>query len=200
MKLHQVIRLAQTSERRFRTLRLTIRDWSQTAAVCRAQGIPYDGEPDATGEGLVRLWLEPPARRRVETGPWAAATDGKQTWVLERDSGSVSAPPADDWHVDVFGHFADVQWLTRRGVELVGPTEVAGRSGIELTLDPERASTRFWLLPGTDRYRLVLDAERGVLLRAECFFEGELISVEEAVEIAFDEDLPGELFAEPEPR
>ena len=199
MKLHTVIRRAQTSSRRFRTLRLAIRDWSHTARVCRAQGIPYDGDPAATGETVVRLWLEPPARRRVETTPWVAAADGARAWVLDRDSQSVSAADPADWHVEAFGHFADLRWLTRRGVELVGPAEVAGRGGIELELDPERASARFWLLPGTDRYRLVLDAERGTLLRAECFFEGELIAVEEAVEVAFDEELPDELFREPAP-
>jgi hypothetical protein len=47
---------------------------------------------------------------------------------------------------------------------------------------------------GAQEYAIEVDAERGVLLRAEARFDGQAISVTEAMEIAFDMPLDPELF------
>ena len=73
------------------------------------------------------------------------------------------------------------------------------RDGVALDVVPER-QTWFWLLPGSDRDRYVIDAERGVLLRAECFHHDQLLAVEEVIDIRFDTDLPDQLFARPDHR
>ena len=47
---------------------------------------------------------------------------------------------------------------------------------------------------GADELRLEVDAERGALLRIESRFEGHPFTLSEALEIAFDEQLPEDTF------
>jgi hypothetical protein len=51
---------------------------------------------------------------------------------------------------------------------------------------------------GADEYRLLVDAERGVFLRAEALLGGAPFRVLEMRDLAFDEDLPEHTFSPPE--
>ena len=120
--------------------------------------------------------------------------NGARWWIAQPGGGAVAAGELTD-HSFAYWHFADMSWLTRRGVRVLGEARVAGRDGVELHV--RRDAHSFDVLSGSDWYRYVVDTERGVLLRVESFFRGERIAVEEAVEVAFDEELPAELFEEP---
>jgi hypothetical protein len=55
----------------------------------------------------------------------------------------------------------------------------------------------FGMTPGADSYRLVVDAERGFLLRAEAMLNSEVIAIEEAEAIVLDASLADEVFVPP---
>jgi hypothetical protein len=80
-------------------------------------------------------------------------------------------------------------------LELGGSANVAGREGILLRARP-RPTLRpdgqdFILLEeGGDRYELVIDAERGVVLRLIGELDGERMTVEEVIEVIFDRPPP----------
>lgn len=209
-KLHRVVRFAQTSTRRFRTMQLTIRDWANHRLIAQAQGFPYTGDGEESGESIVKLWLEvdsqrrrmweaPPARLRFES-EWVIATKDEEQWSVvdpraETIMGSHETASERESildHAYPYLHFPDVNWLHRPGLTILGSEVVAGRTGVALAA--AAGSQDFGILPGSDRHRYVIDVERGVLLRADSFFRGELIGVEEAMNIAFDEELPAHLF------
>jgi hypothetical protein len=81
-------------------------------------------------------------------------------------------------------------------LELLDETHHAGRLAHRVRGLPSRV---FWhdlfgLSPGADEYTLLIDAERGILLRAAALLEGQEFSVTEVEEVAFDEDLRPDLF------
>jgi hypothetical protein len=203
MRLHRAIRLAQTSRRRFRTLRVVICDWGHYRLIAEAQEHAWSGEAEEQGAREVRLWIasdappresywnRAPSRVRFEDRDRIEVKNGGCWWITPPGT---AAGAFTDWSL-AYWHFADMSWLTRRGVRVVGEACVAGRAGVELHVERDKHS--FDVLPGSDRYRYVIDAERGTLLRVESFFRGERIAVEEATEVAFDEELPDDLFEEP---
>jgi hypothetical protein len=211
VRLHRVVRLAQTSVRRFRTARFTIRAWTDHRRVTEAQfGHAFTGEPE-TGETFVKLWLAFESARRSIWAPtrlrfeseWKLAVKKDARWrVVDARSGSVvrtddTAAPGDTIveHVDFYPHFPDAGWLQRPGLALLGTDVVADRDAFVVSGNSRSSG----ILPGTDRYQYALDAdaERGVLLRVEGFFRGDLMAVEEAVDVGFDEDFPESLFEDP---
>ena len=78
----------------------------------------------------------------------------------------------------------------------VAERTVAGRSGIQVRATPTGSSTtpRLDLTRGADEYQLVVDCDRGVLLRVVTQFQDRAFDVKEMVHLAFDEPLPADLF------
>jgi hypothetical protein len=78
------------------------------------------------------------------------------------------------------------------------PTTAAGRDGIRVRSLPRPAGDDPHLFglgaAGADEYELVVDLERGILLRTEARLEGAPFAILEFTEVAFDESLPPELF------
>ncbi|MCU1491260.1 MAG: hypothetical protein JWM85_2665 [Acidimicrobiaceae bacterium] len=77
---------------------------------------------------------------------------------------------------------------------------VAGRDAVVLRTRPaasrprERSAFRE-VGPGADEYQLSIDAERGVLLATTAYFQGHAFRTVETSEIAYDEELPPNLFS-----
>lgn len=83
---------------------------------------------------------------------------------------------------------------------VAGPVEGAGRPAIRALARPRALhAERLGLSPlplGADAHELLVDAERGILLRLESRIDGAPLSVAEILEVAFDEDPPAfEVFA-----
>jgi hypothetical protein len=81
----------------------------------------------------------------------------------------------------------------------VDRTSLLGREAIRVSATPRptvRPSGEVFiiLLVEADECELVLDLERGIVLRLAEYLGGELMHMEEVIEMAFDENLPGELF------
>jgi hypothetical protein len=82
----------------------------------------------------------------------------------------------------------------------LGRTELLGRSVIEVAAEPRPAPHLMMRMAlhalgqGADQYRLLLDAERGVLLRSEARLRDRPFRVIEVTEVSFDEDFPESTF------
>jgi outer membrane lipoprotein-sorting protein len=78
--------------------------------------------------------------------------------------------------------------------ETGSPTVLLGRPSIEVTARRRVGVHGHEFGPLSDELELVVDEERGVLLRLAVIVEGEEISLSEVVEVAFDEPISAELF------
>jgi len=86
-----------------------------------------------------------------------------------------------------------------------GRTTAAGRDCIEVTARPRPDLTEeerwdlpegwFGMIHGGDEFRLAVDADSGVIVRADKFVDGELAEVSEWQALELDPALPAELFA-----
>jgi hypothetical protein len=81
-------------------------------------------------------------------------------------------------------------------LEPIEPATHAGRPALRLRARERKVDHRTApVLPwGADAHELLVDAERGVLLRLVSFIEGEQFALSELEQVAFDEQLPPETF------
>jgi hypothetical protein len=80
-------------------------------------------------------------------------------------------------------------WLEPRETE-----RVAGRDGVRVRAQPRQTSHDYIVLwPRADRYELVVDLERGVLLQLSMFVRGREAMSDELLSVRFDEPLIDEL-------
>jgi hypothetical protein len=211
-ELGELLALLHTAPSRFRTLRAVVREWShharqQAALERRAEhggpGFSFvlyggTGEPaPETSEWRTRLWLAPPRWRSehldADGSGHVSACDGErlrmlfqQTAIERAASGSppplIADPPA------LLGGY---------DFSLDGETEWAGRRALRVMARERHPGDSHWpvLALGSDAHELLVDAERGVLLRLASLLDGEPFRVQAVLELAFDEDLPEELFA-----
>jgi hypothetical protein len=91
--------------------------------------------------------------------------------------------------------------LGSRELSVEGKTSKAGREAIRLVGVPVEEWEHFpeplWW--GADEYEVLVDAQRGVLLRCASRMGGEDFDALEVEEIHFDERLPEDVFTAPEP-
>jgi len=181
------------------------------AAAGRSRGTVFGLRGGDTGpptwEMTTRAWVDRSGdRTRVETdgdhGERPTVRVGTLWWAYSSQSGSVS----NEAEPDVGGgHGGDFDWMLEPSSLLPaldfaprGMTEVAGRPGVDVvaTARPEDLRRGFGahFAHGSDEVLLVVDAERGVVLRAEARIGGEPFALFEIVELAFDEELPDDLF------
>ncbi len=83
---------------------------------------------------------------------------------------------------------------TELDLSVSGVARHLGRSAFDVVATPRGGIGTYPLWPGADSYRLLVDAERGVLLRASPLLEGEVFAGRDFGEIAFDDDIPDEMF------
>jgi len=204
----------------FQTLRATLRHWrdeekymeawdrhveERSSAGGGTLSIVLDAgsdEPQPTAsEATVRLWLERPNRFREEyEGAWGdqtAVSDGEHLWRRVPRLGLLREKASKGQGVLFATQLVNpAPLLPGLELELLGDADHAGRAAVRLRAAPRHVSWHdlFGLAPGADRYELLVDAERGILLRAEALLEGTTLAWSEVVEVAFDEQLPPEVF------
>ena len=164
--------------------------------------VPRGPRPSA-----VRLWWER-NRLREEYEPLDSdepATvqvfDGELHWFYSPQTGFVT----NEGETGGVRHARDLRippldpaaLIPAYGFTLLGPATQAGRAGIRLLARGREEEDRprlTPLMPGADEYELVLDAERGLVLRMSARLDGREFRRKEVVEIAFDEELADETF------
>ncbi len=229
-ELADLLELLHTSDRQWRTVRLAGREWRHEARLLEAfrRGIPRRrgavavfGHGSATPEPTERderwaLWVAPDRRVRAEFSVgheqlvavlqddrwwhWSPSTGGQTNAADSGERGSHGTGPGS-------APLETASILPALSFEITGRVETAGRRAMAVTATPV-PSARDLRVPsglhgigsGADEYRLLVDAERGVLLRSEARLRGEPFRVLEVEAIGFDEEMPPETFVLKLPR
>jgi outer membrane lipoprotein-sorting protein len=162
-------------------------------------------EPE-TSEHVVRVWLDGTRAREEREGlhafPALAVRDGDRWWMYSPEHGASSNeadPDVGSGVGEAARHLLDPAFVVAvLHLRLAGAATAAGRDCIRLAGTPRETPDHGFALHrfgfGADEVDLLVDRERGVLLRAEARFEGEPFSVAEVTEVAFDESFPPETF------
>lgn len=183
-----------------------------------------EGPPELPNEQreLIRFWYEPPDRLREEArtlGPHeyerVFVRDGTHWWAYSPDWGAMSnvdlsEEQAESVHAGGGEQFSQLldptgllvgleiaevesgdEWLDRPALRVRGRPRV----GQELVHYPG-----LHMLESADACELLVDRERGVVLKVAFFLDDDEFSGSSFTEIAFDEHLPDEVFVfEPPP-
>lgn len=175
------------------------------------EGTPTDSRPE-TEQAVCELWVDKPGRRVREE--WQGRSGGfelgirvgKRWWMYDRYTGAISNEDDLSHGSGVgqeFQHFFDpAPLLSALDLEPLGEERVAARAGVRARAiprrwDEEQDPTDLFLHQlgiGADEWELVVDRERGVLLRSEARLGNASYDISEVIEIAFDEDFPDETF------
>jgi hypothetical protein len=177
-------------------------------AISYSIGSEEESEPGPSEAGeRIRLWLARPDRLRQEASLVAGNRHVESVLVQAGDTWW-SFDPLNGAHSNggdpTYSHGASIDrtvldpahLLSACTFEILGRTTHAGRDAIRVRSSP---SPRDPVLPeggypGFWPQELLVDAERGVLLRSTSLFEGEPFSITEFVDVAFDEEMPDDLF------
>jgi hypothetical protein len=220
VELSELLELLYSARSRSQTVRARIRRWSdeeRALGLMRARGWYRDPPPIPSEEGS---WGEPPSRIEATTKLWAAGAswlrwetdlvvDGNQAGSsVGVKEGELFWQRWDDQEVQSNEHREVGGTMTTPEERLLDPAPLLGAFYLELggeTLWLDRRTIRVQATarpggqandfgPLTERLDLLVDRERGVLLKVSTFADGTEISRIEIEEIAFDEPLSGELF------
>lgn len=223
-ELGDLLELLHTSDRRWRTVRLVGREWRQEARlleafhreVARRRGaVAMFGHGTGAPKPIERedrwaLWVAPKGRVRAEFSvgedEMVAVLRGNEWWHWSPSTGGQTnaADPTDGGSHGTGPGAALLETaaiLPALSFEITGKTEAAGRSALAVRATPvpserdlHRLSGLHGIGSGADEYRLLVDAERGILLRAQALLGGEAFRLLEMNEVGFDEELPPETF------
>jgi outer membrane lipoprotein-sorting protein len=176
------------------------RRYAQGEAVAISYGPPLDLPEE--GESTVRSWFAQPHRfreERVENGrPYIVLGDGTRFWtsspewatVVQDGVGWMLVNPSTRVLLDPSA------LLPLLDLEVGGAATTAGREAIAVRGTPrDNASFDVPLPIGATEHQLLVDAERGVLLRVESLLDGVPFDTLEVTDAAFDEPLDAALFA-----
>jgi hypothetical protein len=218
-ELGDVLALLLGAHERYSSIRATLKvrySSSQRAQRLRQE---HEAETDCwrqrpvmprSREGLLWLWMAPPDRVREEhegeLGGWRVGIrNGGSWWALDEDGVAYSNEDEPEVDTDIGERtkqlFDPRPLAAALKLSVVGGTEVAGRGAIRVRATVREAQPgrqNLELLLAGEEFELDVDAERGVLLRRLARSGGAESSLEEVVEIAFDEDFPPQTF-EPVP-
>lgn len=187
-----LLELVHSAHQRYSTLQATVREWQDQRLARMVFGRQRWGwrGPDVDlrrgsrlgGELLenrVRLWAAPPERPRFELeAGWVGSAGAYHSWA------------GLDHLLRPRPLFSTLE------VTIEGQVEQAGRRAVGLRC-VRRAGwldTHPTLLDLGDDYAIRVDAERGTLLRVAARVEGREFQGQEVLEVAFDENLPEDVF------
>jgi outer membrane lipoprotein-sorting protein len=159
-------------------------------------------------EHLLRVWLAPPDRLREEL---VTTSDGKRSvstavhvgdvwWSYDPAGGAQTNAGSRASQIDVHLPRAVIDpgpLLSSRVLEIAGDAVHAGRPAIRLIATPSPAVTFPWqhgAHAGEWPQELLVDAERGIVLRCASLLHGEPFAIVEFLAVAFDEELPDAAF------
>lgn len=157
-------------------------------------------------EQVVRLWMAKPWRWRVEreqpsqASPGLTVIDGPVWWIWDGQSQAVTNEGSATQETRGGGldralvvMLDPAPILSALFLRIVGEGRQAGRDGLRVVGTP-RNDLDDVLWPGADEYDLLVDAERGILLRSVAHLGDTAYAGNEFLEVAFDEDLPPDIF------
>jgi outer membrane lipoprotein-sorting protein len=213
-----VLALLHGAHRSFRTVRLEARMWrhhertrravarreeqggGRSGMVLIALGSGPAAPPAEIEEEHVRLWFAWPDRLREESGESVLVQVGSTWWSYDPQIGARTNGEAPDHGHGIRLHglldpavlIADHEFAVR------GWTSQAGRRALRTEAVPRprsivlaHSARPYGELP----VELLVDAERGVLLRRTDLVDGEPLALTEVTAIEFDEALPADTFA-----
>lgn len=229
MNLGLVLELVHTSDERWTTLRAEGTEWREPAllteaflrAVPHASTVVSHGDPAAEPVSTEpwQLWIRQPSTYRthfmVGDEKVTAVVDGHRWWSISPSRGARTNDGKENYsHGPGPGEalFSFQRPLGALFFEVWEEVECVGRPGIRTIAHPITAEERtpyddsqtyselHGIGSGADEYELIVDAERGVLLRAEARLKGKPFRVLEVSSVAFDEVLADDIFRlEPPP-
>ncbi len=217
-ELADLFELMHGAPESFRTLRAVIRDRSDYEPSRRAwadrleeadpeEWAAYVAEGGSAGQGscwcdcdyVTKLWIERPDRLREETEMYGGRLEirrGGQCWSPEGTACGVPGTVSCSVYGDLFDPLPLVPVVH---LEVVEEVALAGRAGIRLRALPRElddlAASFSWLSHArSDEGELVVDRERGIVLRKATMLDGEPVEVVELTELELDAPLDPELF------
>jgi hypothetical protein len=176
---------------------LAFEDWRRRTEGGNYVGTKPRADVPEVLETRLRYWAEG-ACFREERDSLTIVCDGERTWTWTPEAGAVVANRGASSELDLLHPLALVLAFE---LEPFGTADVAGRAALAVRARPRDDASRMHSLGlGADELELVVDAERGILLRTEARHGSEAFRVLEVEEIAFDEGLPPNTFVfEPPP-
>lgn len=223
MELATLLELLYSARNRSKTVQATVRRRHRQAReleLMRARGFrlelpripPEEGrwrEPTELVETTTRLWAARPYWLRWETAfddcesaprTSVGVKEGELFWHRfgddevhsnEHRPGGGTMSTSEELLLDPSPLLAAYRF------EIGSSATLVGRPGIEIAARRRPGADRHGLGPLADDMALLIDEERGVLLRSAIVVDGEEISSNEMVELRFDEPIPGKLFRPP---
>jgi hypothetical protein len=200
------VRATLVERRRPELLKRAFVRFAERVEMARGGGyfhVPHGGVAPG-GEAGEHVWqieltAEPGRFRQERRGPDAEhvlVVDGERWWDWSPAFGLRSHE--DERGVRHHGglHLLDPsEFLAGYALEPAGTADVAGRPAIRVRVGRTSAEHRpFGLEPGIEKAELLLDAERGVVLRRAELVDGEEAFVREVETISYDKPQPPETF------
>ena len=203
-------RIWRHDERAMAAFHADIEEQKRRGAAISTFGLAGDSSAPPEREELLRIWRSGDrVREQREGGPrdgFYGVRVGELWWMWDQHNGAASNEddPAVGSGVgeELSAMLDPTPLLGALRFRVVGRSQQAGRATITAEavprpFDPRRAPRAFELHElgsGADRYTLEVDAERGALLAAAAFREGEPFHQITTLEITFDEPIPDERF------
>jgi outer membrane lipoprotein-sorting protein len=224
MDLVTLLELLYSASERSQTVRATVETKHYQArefALLRSRGLLADAQPWPAEEGP---WSEPPELIETTTQLWAARPHKLRWESISNGGPLVDVASAGVKDGDLFWqwngdedvytneHHPERGWMTTREERLLDPspllgvyrfevgssTTTAGRQGVEIVAKRRagaNADEFAHVARLTDHeLALVVDEERGVLMRVATIVGREELTSSEMVEVSFDEPISPELF------
>lgn len=220
MELAALLELLYSAADRSRTVQATVHRVHRQAReleLLRARGLYRDpppippeegswGEPAEIIEATTRLWAARPYWLRWEStftgnergvGTSVGVKEGELFWhrfddgevqTNDRRESSGTMTTNEERLLD------PAPLLGIYTFEIGSPTTFAGRPGLEVIAHRRIAAQAHEFGPLGDELSIIVDEERGVLLRTAVVVEGEELSFSEITEVVFDESIPSEMF------
>lgn len=158
-------------------------------------------------ERIWRVWHERPDRWRQEIEPSDGSgteyrvVDGKAFWSYSPRDGAYAATTEGSFSPEfeiayLFDPYGGAPGLDELEMRIAGRVRQAGREAIrvEATMPGEWKYPPEPLWWGADDYELLIDAERGLILRLASRLERRAFDITEVLDISFDEVFPEDTF------
>lgn len=206
MELETLLETLHLARRRYDTVRARIRhtlDGGVLAREAARRGAAPHGD-GRISEAVDHLWFASPEQWFLESerGPGQGIVVGRDG---DRKISNFSTDDIASWptgrtrYLGGEGAYRHVLWepnvmIPLLWLEPVRDAEIAGRRSIVARGLPRPSSTDYFILEPARQYEIVVDVERGVVLRFRRLYGGAVGIEDEVLDIAFDVELPDRLF------
>ena len=199
----EVAGLLYDARNRFSTVCATTRTWGRKEET-RSRGRPKPTRGQASWEGTSKLWANNPTQfRRDDTSGFVVRLLNRIK-VFRAFKAHMDADLYEDAEYAIIAQTPlDPSWLiSALWMEPAGRTIHAGREAIRVRAEPvDDDDIRWYAWKSADEFELLVDAERGTLLRIGARERGAEFAGIEVTSIEFDSPIPNGVFAfSPPPR